>query len=168
MPKWLQYYIGGGSLGTPKSDYVICAWPLISNLITWCLFQWNWIVIEKVKQHSGHCHPDHHPLHKQERMMHQTHWSTRSLTIILLQQTGASWPWNTWPLQLLSGQNTSDQSITLGGQCWQYGDQRKLHSFRVFACSRRWARKAYGRPDFITDTILPITHTHQHHLYPHS
>ena len=64
---------------------------------------------------------------KQERMMHQTHWSTRSLTIILLQQTGASWPWNTCPLQLLSGQNTSDQSITLGGQCWQYGDQRKLH-----------------------------------------
>ena len=28
MPKWLQYYIGGG-LGTPKSDYVICARPLI-------------------------------------------------------------------------------------------------------------------------------------------
>ena len=28
MPKWLQYYIGGGSLGTPKSDYVICARPL--------------------------------------------------------------------------------------------------------------------------------------------
>ena len=27
MPKWLQYYIGGGSLGTPKSDYVICARP---------------------------------------------------------------------------------------------------------------------------------------------
>ena len=27
--KWLQYYIGGeGSLGTPKSDYVICARPL--------------------------------------------------------------------------------------------------------------------------------------------
>ena len=27
---WLQYYIGGeGSLGTPKSDYVICARPLI-------------------------------------------------------------------------------------------------------------------------------------------
>ena len=26
MPKWLQYYIGGGGpLGTPKSDYVICA-----------------------------------------------------------------------------------------------------------------------------------------------
>ena len=23
MPKWLQYYMGGGSLGTPKSDYVI-------------------------------------------------------------------------------------------------------------------------------------------------
>ena len=29
MPKWLHYYIGGGSLGTPKSDYVICAWPLL-------------------------------------------------------------------------------------------------------------------------------------------
>ena len=41
MAKWLQYYIGGGyaqmitilhrggSLGTPKSDYVICARPLI-------------------------------------------------------------------------------------------------------------------------------------------
>ena len=30
MPKWLQYYIGGGgSLGTPKSDYVICARPHI-------------------------------------------------------------------------------------------------------------------------------------------
>ena len=29
MPKWLQYYIGReGSLGTPKSDYVICARPL--------------------------------------------------------------------------------------------------------------------------------------------
>ena len=28
MSKWLQYYIGGeGSLGTPKSDYVICARP---------------------------------------------------------------------------------------------------------------------------------------------
>ena len=31
MPKWLQYYIGGGSLGTPKSDYVICARPLNVN-----------------------------------------------------------------------------------------------------------------------------------------
>ena len=30
MPKWLQYYIGGGSLGTPKSDYVICARPLMT------------------------------------------------------------------------------------------------------------------------------------------
>ena len=31
MPKWLQYYIGGqGSLGTPKSDYLICARPLKS------------------------------------------------------------------------------------------------------------------------------------------
>ena len=29
MPKWLQYYMGGGSLRTPKSDYVICARPLI-------------------------------------------------------------------------------------------------------------------------------------------
>ena len=28
MPKWLQYYIGGGSLGSPKSDFVICARPL--------------------------------------------------------------------------------------------------------------------------------------------
>ena len=27
MPNRLQYYIGGGSLGTPKSDYVICARP---------------------------------------------------------------------------------------------------------------------------------------------
>ena len=34
MPKWLQYYIGGeGSLGTPKSDYVICARPLMGNTI---------------------------------------------------------------------------------------------------------------------------------------
>ena len=33
MPKWLQYYIGEeGSLGTPKSDYVICARPLIKKL----------------------------------------------------------------------------------------------------------------------------------------
>ena len=36
MPKWLQYYIGGGgSLGTPKKDYVICARPLIWFLRTW-------------------------------------------------------------------------------------------------------------------------------------
>ena len=29
MPKLLQYYIGGeGSLGTPKSDHVICARPI--------------------------------------------------------------------------------------------------------------------------------------------
>ena len=32
VPTWLQYYIGGeGSLRTPKSDYVICARPLIDN-----------------------------------------------------------------------------------------------------------------------------------------
>ena len=32
--KWLQYYIGGeGSLATPKSDYVICARPLMANAI---------------------------------------------------------------------------------------------------------------------------------------
>ena len=32
MPKCLQYYKGGeGSLGTPKSDYVICARLLILN-----------------------------------------------------------------------------------------------------------------------------------------
>ena len=37
MPKWLQYYIGGeGSLGTPKSDYVICARPLRPFLILPC------------------------------------------------------------------------------------------------------------------------------------
>ena len=28
MAKWLQYYIGGGSSETPKSDYVIYGWPL--------------------------------------------------------------------------------------------------------------------------------------------
>ena len=36
MPKWLQYYIGGGggSLQTPKSDYVICARPHIRDIWT--------------------------------------------------------------------------------------------------------------------------------------
>ena len=38
MPKWLQYYIGGGGLfGTPKSDYVICARPL--------MWSWWWLMI---------------------------------------------------------------------------------------------------------------------------
>ena len=36
MPKWLQYYIGGeGSLGTPKSDYVICARPRKEHHLVW-------------------------------------------------------------------------------------------------------------------------------------
>ena len=30
--KLLQYYMGGGSLGTPKNDYVICARPLMDGV----------------------------------------------------------------------------------------------------------------------------------------
>ena len=57
-----------------------------------------------------------------------------------------------WPLANVDNMGTSASFIEL--------------CFRVFACSRRWARKAYGRPDFITDTILPITHTPTSSLSP--